>query len=230
MKRRAWRERHVRLWVVLGLALLGVTLYYGGSRSWWWWREKRLIENGVKVQAEVMSPYAGVDWPAGKVLSPDTPVDIKYTAGGKEHRPYGLLAGRKEQIKTRTMVPIYVDRSDPTRWTARTEPARLSGELLGAFMLAPGAVLLLVVAWWKRRQVLRVYRDGEAVLAEVMGVGQTPSAPFSRLIRCAMDRGQGVTLVKTILPASKRITPGGLIWLIVPPGKSEPAIAAALFE
>ena len=171
-----------------------------------------------------------MDWPAGKVLSPDTPVDIKYTVEGKEYRPYGVLAGRREQVRTRTLVPIYVSRADPSRWTARTEPARLWGELLGAFMLAPGAVVLLAVAWLKRRSVLRVYRDGEAVLAEVMGVGQTPSAPFSRLLRCAMDRGQGVTVVKTILPASRHLARGDLVWLIVPPGKSAPAIAAALFE
>src|SRR5688500_17385665 len=53
VKRRAWRDRHVRVWWMLGLALLGITLYYAGSRTWWWWQEKRLIETGVRVEGEV---------------------------------------------------------------------------------------------------------------------------------------------------------------------------------
>ena len=230
IKRRAWRERHVWVWLVLGLALLGVTLYYSLTRTWWWWQDKRLIETGHKVEAEVMSPYVGADWPAGKVLAPDTPVDIKYSIDGKEYRPYGQLAGRKEQIRTRTMVPIYVDKGDPTRWTARMQPSPLSGELLGAFMIAPGALVLLLIAWLKRGQVLRTYREGESVLAEVLGVGQTPSAPLSRLIRCAVQHGEAVRVVKTVLPAGKNTRPGDFIWLIVPTGKPGLAIAASLFE
>ena len=177
-----------------------------------------------------MGPLVGEDWPAGKVLAADTPVDIKYSIDGKEYRPYGQLAGRKEQIRTRTMVPIYVDKTDPTRWTARTQPAPLRGELLGAFMIAPGAVVLLLIAWLKRGQVLRTYQAGEAVLAEVLGVGQTPAAPLSRLIRCAVQHGEAVRVVKTVLPAGMNTTPGDFIWLIVPPGKPELAIAASLFQ
>jgi len=230
IKRRAWRERHVWVWLVLGLALFAVTLYYSLTRTWWWWQDKRLIETGHKLQAEVMGPLVREDWPAGKVLAPDTPVDIKYSIEGKEYRPHGLLAGWKKQIHTRTMIPILVDKSDPTRWTARMQPVPLRGELLGAFIIAPGAVVLLLIAWFKRGQVLRTYRQGEAVLAEVLGVGQTPSAPLSRLIRCAIHHGEAVRVVKTILPAGKNTRAGDFIWLIVPPGKPEPAIAASLFE
>jgi hypothetical protein len=230
VRRRAWRERHVRLWVVLGLALLVVAVYYGASRTWWWWQERRLIQNGLKVQAEIMGPYVGEDWPANKVLLPDAQVDIVYEVNGRKFRPHSALAGRKEQIKTRTLIPIYVDPKDPEQWTPRQEPPWLAGELLGTFLVGPAAVLLLMIALLKRRHVLKIYRDGEAVPAEVIGVGQTPSAPLSRLVRCAVNCEEGARVIKTIVPASSNLRPGDLIWLIVPPGKPEPAIPAALFE
>ena len=230
IKRRAWRDRHVRVWWILGLALLAVTLYYSGSRTWWWWQEKRLIETGQLLHAEVMGPFVGENWPAGKVLAPETQVDILYEVGGAKYRPHGSLAGRKAQIKTGEKVPIYVNRSDPTHWTARTTPGWLLGELLGALIIAPAVLILLLVAWLQRGRVVQVYRDGDAVLAEVVGVGQTPSAPFSRLIRCARECGETVQVVKTVLPAKHATKPGDLIWLLVPPGKSEPAVPAALFE
>jgi hypothetical protein len=230
VRRRAWRERHVRVWLVLGLALLGVTLYYAGSRTWWWWQESRLIRSGLKVQAEIMGPYVGEDWPANKVLGPDAQVDLVYEVNGKKYRPHSALVGRKEQIKTRSLIPIFVNPKDPEQWTPRQSPPWLPGELFATFLLAPAAVLLLVIAWVKRTQVLRIYRDGEAILAEVVGIGQTPSAPLSRLIRCAVDCDDRARLVKTVLPASQKLAPGDLIWLITPPGKPEPAIPAALFE
>jgi hypothetical protein len=230
VKRRAWRDRHVRVWWILGLALLAVTLYYSGSRTWWWWQEKRLIETGVRLEGEVKGWYVGEDALPGKVLPPETQVDLAYEIDGKKYRPHAPLAGRKTQIKTGEKVPIYVDRGDPTRWTARTAPAWLLGELIGAIIIAPGALLLLAVAWLRHGQVVQIYRDGDAVLAEIVGVGQTPSAPLSRLIRCALDHGERVQVVKTVLPAKHKPRAGELIWLFVPAGKAEPAVPAALFQ
>ena len=230
IKRRAWRDRHVRVWWILGLALLGITLYYAGSRTWWWWQEKRLIETGVRIVGEVKGWYVGEDSPPGKVLQPETQVDLAYEVDGKKYRPHASLAGRTTQIRTGEKVPIYVDRNDPTHWTARTTPGWLLGQLFGALIIAPGVLILLLVAWLKRAQVVQIYRDGDAVLAEVVGVGQTPSAPFSRLIRCAREHGESVHVVKTVLPSKHDLQPGDLLWLITPQGKPEPAIPAALFE
>ena len=231
VKRRAWRERHTWVWVVLGLALLAVTLYYVGSRTWWWWREKRLIEAGTRVEATVKGWHAGQDSLPGKRPPPGTTsVDILYEVGGQSYRPRLSLLEWRGEIQTGVKVPIFVDPGDPSRWTARTRPVPLKGELLGAMLVAPAALVLLVVAWVKRRTVLRVYRDGDAVPAEVLGVGQTPSAPFSRLIRCALQHGEGARMVKTVLPARRNTRPGDVIWLIVPPGRPGPAIAAAVFE
>jgi hypothetical protein len=157
-------------------------------------------------------------------------VDINYEIGGRKYRPHASLAGRTTQIRTGEKVPIYVDRNDPTHWTARTAPGWLLGQLFGAFIIAPGVLILLLVAWLKRAQVVQIYRDGDPILAEIVGVGQTPSAPLSRLIRCAIDHGERVQVIKTVLPSKHNHRPGDLIWLIVPKGKPQPAIPAALFE
>jgi hypothetical protein len=172
----------------------------------------------------------GGDAPKNKVLAPDAGVDLQYTVDGKTYRPHGALAGRKEQIYTRTFVPIFVDPADPTRWTGRTAPGSLAQELLSAMILVPFIVVLFAMALWSRRRVLRIYRDGEAVLAEVVGLGHSAAAPLSRLVRLAVHGGGDARVIKAILPAHKAPAAGEPLWLITPPGRPEDGIPAVLFE
>ena len=231
VRRRAWGERHVRIWWLLGLAVLGVAFYHAISGIYLWSEESRLITKGDRVEAEVMG-RTGEEAPKFKhfALSANTAVDLDFTYKGKSYRFRGKLAGRTEQIYTHTMVPLFVDPEDPTHWTGRTVPGSLVHELLGAAMLAPFVVVLFVMAVWRRRRVLRIYRDGEEVLAEVVSVGHSAAAPFSRLICCAAQGGSDARMIKILLPTGKAPTVGEALWLIAPPSRPEQAIPAALFE
>lgn len=230
-RRGAWFEKHVRVWWVLGVVLLGITAYYALSRLYFWNLERRLITQGVPIQAEVMGWELGGEAPKNKLLAPDASVSLAYKYQGKDYRVFGGLAGRKEQILTRQPVPIFIDPTNPERWTGRTEPGNLGHEMLGAMLLAPGVVILFALAVWRRKRVLRTYREGETVLAEVVKVGHSAGAPASRLLSCAVHTDDGdARVVKTLLPARKAPTVGEGLWLIFPPGRPQDAIPAALFE
>jgi hypothetical protein len=110
------------------------------------------------------------------------------------------------------------------------QPGSLTQEMLSAMMLVAFAVVLFALALWRRHQVLAIYRDGEGVQAEVVGVSHSAAAPLSRLLRCAVHVGDEARVIKILLPT--RIAPGvgELVWLIAPPGRAEQAIPAGLFE
>jgi hypothetical protein len=228
--RRAWAERRVRVWWILGFAVLGVASYYAVTRFYLWNLETRLVTRGEKIEAEVMGWDIGADNPKNKVVPPDTAVDVQYTYKGVTYRPHGVLAGRKESIFTGHAVPLFIDPADPTHWTARTTPGALSDELLSAGIIAPFIPIFFAAAFLRRRSVLRIYRQGEAVSAEILAVGHSAAAPFSRLLRCAIQAGNDVRVIKVLLPTRKSPTVGESLWLIAPPDNAEHAIPAALFD
>jgi hypothetical protein len=231
VKWRALREKHVKVWWLLGLGLLVVVCYYAGSRAYAWSQETRLITHGQKITAEIKSWEPGNDlMPKGKVIQAEAPVYILYTVDGKTYKPFGQLAGRKNQMTTGEIIPIYIDPADPSRFTARTEPATLVHELLGAMLLVPGVLLLFAVALWRWWRVLVIYRQGEPVLAEVLSVGHSASGPASRLIRCVVHEGDNDRIIKTVLPARQTPNPGELLWLIAPPGRAHLGVPAILFQ
>lgn len=232
IRRRAWGERHVRVWWLLGVALLVITCYYAISRVYLWSEETRLITHGEKVMGEVVGWSGGI---AAKnqhsVLSPNEVVDIEYSYKGTVYHDRSELIGRSEQIFTHVPLPLFIDPNNPLHWTARTVPAPLANEILPALMLAPFVVLLFVVSYLRRQRVLRIYREGEALEAEVMSVGHSAAAPFSRLLSCAAHAESGDDRVmKILLPTRKSPGVGETLWLIALPKSPEQAIPVALFE
>jgi hypothetical protein len=86
------------------------------------------------------------------------------------------------------------------------------------------------MAFVARRGIVRTYRDGEAMLAEVVGVGHSAAAPLKRMVRCAVHVGDDVRLARVLLPPEQSPPVGHPIWLIAPPGRPQFGIPAALFE
>lgn len=230
VRRRSWSERHVRIWWLLGFVMTAIVTYYALSRYYSWAGEVALIEHGEKIQAEIMGWGPGMDAPRNKIVSPTDPVEIQYNWKGQTFRPFGVLDGRTEQIRTRTFVPIFIDPARPWRWTARIEPGSLIREMLSAMILVPFAIVLFALALLRRRQVLAIYRSGDVVLAEVVGVSHSAAAPLSRFLRCAVHDGAQGRVVKILLPTQKSPDVGEPLWLIAPPNRIEQAIPAALFE
>jgi hypothetical protein len=210
--------------------MTAIVSYYALSRYYSWAGEGALIEHGEKIQAEIMGWAPGMDAPRNKIVSPTDAVEIQYVYKGQVFRPFGVLGGRTEQIRTRTLVPIFIDPRHPWRWTARTEPTSLIHEMLSAMILVPFAIVLFALALLRRRQVLAIYRNGDTMLAEVVGVSHSAAAPLSRFLRCAVDSIPQARVVKVLLPTHRSPDVGQPLWLIAPPNKIEQAIPAALFE
>jgi hypothetical protein len=212
--------------------MLVICIYYAITRTHTWSVERQLITSGERIEAEVMGWAPGMDAPhtARQVIQADAQVALRYTYRGQVYDVFGPLAGRKASLYTHTMVPIVVDRADPTRWTGRLEPAPLPQEILPALLLLPFAVVPFVVALVNRARVLRIYRDGEALQATVVGVGHSAAAPGSRLVRCALHTAGENRVIKTLLPARKTPAVGQSLWLIAPPNHPQQALPAALFE
>lgn len=230
VSRRAWMEHSVRKWWVMGALLLLITAYHAASRWMTWKGEKRLIENGALVDAEVMSWEQNLDLPPNKVVPLNASADIVYYYNGQKYREFGPLEGRNQTTYTRKKIPIHIDRDNPRIWTARLAPEPLRNRLLGALLLSPGVVVLLAVAVIRRQGVLRLWRDGQAMLGHAMEVRHAAAAPFSRLVSCAVEDDAQNRVVKVIVPAEKAPHVGQVLWLIAPPGAPERAIPATLFE
>jgi hypothetical protein len=210
--------------------MLAIASYYAVSRYYLWTLQRDLITHGQRVDAEVMGWEPFVDGAAGRLVQPDAQVDIRYTYRGQTYRPHGALAGRKEPIYIRSTIPVIIDPATPTRWTAQLQPPSLPQELLPAMLLIPFVVVPLLVAAFNRRRVLRIYRDGEPLLATVVSAGQSAAAPGSRLIRCALHAPGDARIIKTVLPARKTPPAGQPLWLIAPSNRPQQALPAALFE
>jgi hypothetical protein len=231
VRRRAWGERHVRLWLLLGAGLLAITCYYAISRIYLWTEENRLVRHGDKVIGEVVG-WSGGEAPKGKqfTLPANTVVDIEYTYKGSLYHDRSELVDRTEQIVTRTPLPLFIDPRNPNHWTARTTPPSLGNEMLGATMLFPFVILLFALALLSHNRVLRIYRQGEAVLAEVIGVSHFAAAPLSRMIACATHLGTDDRVIKILLSTRKAPDVGETLWLLAFPNRPEQAIPVALFE
>jgi hypothetical protein len=102
--------------------------------------------------------------------------------------------------------------------------------MLSAMLLLPFVIVLFALAIWRRSQVLNLYRQGDAMLAEVVSEGHSAAAPLSRLLKCAVHNGQDARLITILLPT--RIAPGvgKPLWLIATPHRPDKAVPAALFE
>ena len=74
------------------------------------------------------------------------------------------------------------------------------------------------------------YTTFNPMLAEVVGVGHSAAAPLQRMVRCAVHVGNDVRLARVLLPPDQSPPVGHPIWLIVPPGRPQFGIPAALFE
>ena len=126
---------------------------------------------------------------------------------------------------------IRVDPNDPTHWTEVTEPRSWVQELTVVGLLLPLAVLLVIVTFWKRRGVIKTWRNGALKAARVVEVRHTGMAPMSRVIRFTLLDGDDRRVFAALMPTHAGIPlPGQSVWLIVPPNRPSRSIVAQLYQ
>ncbi len=232
IRRRTWGEVRVRPAWTLALALLAVVIYNSTTEISRYREARWLVEHGIKGEARL--DRISNETVRGKRFAPDPSLSVDLTVMLPGREPYRLLnrtlPDNRNVIETQTMIPIHVDPAKPERFSTGTSPS-LAADLLVSAILAPTALLLLAYAWIVRRQYLRIWRLGEAALAGVLEVGQSPLAPFSQTLYCARrDQRNAITFSLLIPNRAGKLAPGDCLWVIVDPRHAERAIPAGLYQ
>jgi hypothetical protein len=226
--RRAWNEPRVHFWWIVAIGLVLGATFLAAQIVVTWNDDARLIRSGKRIDATVWLYGARVK---GRPISPEDSATIEFQWNGQ---PVILtnqrITGREEKTFAGDTIPIYVDPDDPQHWTARSSPASLPKLLIGAMSLVAVAAILALVGVAQRRGVLATWRTGDARQAAIVETSQTALAPRSRLVRCALTDSTDRRLITVYVPHRvANFQPGDPLWVIMPPGRPDKALAAASF-
>jgi hypothetical protein len=230
-QRRSWAEMPVRVWFILAVAILVVTIVFTISRVAEALNDRRLIEHGVDVTAKFTS-VNGDPFPKRRFRNDAMPVSVVFDWKGSpfkldiprlEAKP-GAYAMVGEDLK------IKVDPEDPNRWTEETAPKPWWQELTVIGLLLPILAAMVAMVLIKRRSVLRTWRDGTLSQAVVVETHQSGAAPLSRVVRFSLVGQSDRRIFSTLIPAAAGIpAKGDTIWVIHPPNRPSRAVVAALY-
>jgi hypothetical protein len=234
-RRRSWIEPQVRAWWLCALLLLAAVLYLCVSAISDWYGQVQLIRTGTKLQATIIGNSARYD-KNFKRLDPLKPVYLQFTLNGQTCPP---VSGRiPDQLPPRNpwyaagdQVPIIVNPRDPSIWTGYDRPPPLAEQLVVAYLALLMATLLGAGAWVRRRLLLAWWRKGEAARAIVIESRQSGSSPRSRLLRCELKSySHNAVRFEVIYPSATAPAIGQDLWLILPAGTANRALAARLYQ
>ena len=237
--RRGWVEPDVRVWWLCALLLGVAVLYFSIAQFWNWWSESRLLRLGTVVNAIILGPE--VQSVKHSPVEADQAVYLRFTFKGVEYTVHGFLPPLPPKLQgleqheqwyvTQESIPIHIDPDNPQKWTAVNAIKPLYTEVFLAMFLAPMVGLLWLGALLRRRSVLKLWREGEAAEAVVLETRQFPTAPMSRLVRCALrEYGREHQLYHVVLPTrAARLNPRDHLWLILPRATGARALAAILY-
>ncbi|MGC4030656.1 MAG: hypothetical protein QM754_02750 [Tepidisphaeraceae bacterium] len=189
VRRRAWGEIGVRPWTFLSIVLAIAAVVLAATRFGDWQRERRVIESGTPIVAEVA--YIGMG-DLAKQGSRDEPlsVTLRYTPPGASNqieannilpRKPGTVVALKDKIS------VKIDPQQPSFWTERTASPPFGLALITPLLCAAVAVACVAVAFLKRAGVLKAFQNAEPKRAVVRGVRQSPLAPMSKLVSIELE-------------------------------------------
>jgi hypothetical protein len=230
-RRRSWGEMPVRVWMVASIVVMGATAYLTIERVHQALADRWLIQHGTAVTAR-FERVAGDPVPKRRPRNESMWCDIKFTLGGTEYsHPILLEAKPGAFARVGDDFPIRVDPRNPKNFTYQTEVKPWVQELTIVGILAPLALVLVMVTWLRRRSVLNVWRRGNEAQAIVVDVRHTAVAPLSRVIRFILNDTDDGRVWSTLMPTSAGIPEKGqALGLIHPPGNPGRAIVAKLYQ
>jgi hypothetical protein len=227
-KRRSWTDPIIRFWILATIVLLGIGGWFITQQVIESRNEQWLIANGTSVNAIVLS--SGGDSRPGKKIPPGTPCTLQFDWKDEAVSVDGTLA-TNDFFTIGQTVPLRVDPNDTSIWTDRTAPEPLGRRLIAGAVVIPAVLITGAGALLLRRRLLRIWRDGDAVLYAVVETKYSALAPLSHTVACVTAAGRDPTIIVVYLPARfARPKPGDFLWLIRRPDKPKPAIAACAFE
>ena len=228
--RRTVFEPQVRFWWVSAFVLAVGLLYFLVTELQVWNQECYVVKHGTPVIATIT---AIGDGQLRYNVSPDNSVAMSFSLNGQQHQAIGWLEGRTETLNLNQQVPIKVNPDDPTQWTYRTDTPPLTRAFLTPGLMAPFAVAAGLASFIHRKRLIHTWKTGvaEQYVVERVG-GQTALAPASRAVQFANPNGRKEQrLIRLLIP--QRVAnpkPGDVFWLIHPPKKTSPVLAAVLYQ
>jgi hypothetical protein len=224
--RRAWIDPRVRAWWVLAITLILIAGYLLITRYLHWREDSRLVTSGLRVEAKI-TQVEGITM-EGKGGPGDSPVYLQYEYGGQTHRVYSpALEGRRfdQGLTVGGTVAIRIDPRDPERWTPRTVPVPLAGELTGGLIVLPIGIVLLLVSVRMRSGIVRTWRQGRAAPAVVLSARHTATIPRGFAVQCTLADQSDKRILNVFAPADADVREGSLFWILFPSGSGRPAAA-----
>jgi hypothetical protein len=233
--RRSWGEGHERVWWTSALAVLLVAAYIAASGIREELKLRRLLRDGVDVVATAyrVKGVTASDNPHFGVQRDQTiPVDFRATLpDGREVEMHGYLPVADKWIKVNDKVRLRVDPGDPDNFTETADPRswwHVTGVAL--FIVLPIAAILLAVAEWRRRAMLKVWRTGQVAEGVVVDVRHPAAAPRSRVVRYTVSGSRDRRVFKMLYPIRAGIpVTGQPLNLLMLPDRPQDAIVAELY-
>jgi hypothetical protein len=238
--RRSWVEPSVRGWWLTAAILLALVAWLvieqviisretaQRIQSW------RLVKANVdKLEAGARFEYTSratyyispEDLPSKEaILSFPEPTGSRRIVGG-------YLKAQNHSIHPGETVDILVDPENPKKWTDRVHPEPLAAELIVPLLPAPLPIILVGLALWQRKRLLRTWQTGVKRAATVVASHKSAASPRSDIVRCAVKDHRDKRVVRVTVPhAAARLGPGDAIELVTPATELTPALAAMLYE
>ena len=242
--RRSWNELPVRVWIVLLVLMALITIYFM-LEKWIAGRELRaLLRDGQNIHATIIEINGTKDRTIRFKRSDMLEVWLGFALPGEPNVvAEGFLSQLPDPQPVHVGDPLEI-RVDPEgiipwdkpgmkrifKWTERNEPPPWYVEYTVVLLLLPLVAIVGLIAWWRRRGVLRVWREGQAATAHVIDRRHTALAPRSRVIRFALDGSADRRVWTTLHPADDMPAPGDVIWVIHPINNPGRAIVAKLYK
>ena len=229
---RAWAEMPVQFWWKAALAIAVVAAYVTGSQLSDAFRLRWMLSHGLPVEAKIVELNGRKLTTGSYHPLRDTELPVKLEGrlpDGQSFHYDGWLPTADDYAALGGTLAIRVDPKDATHWLEDKPPRSWWHEFTGLFMLLPVALLLLAFAWWRRRQILQVWRDGKAVEGSIVSCTHSPIAPRSKV--CGYSVPGDRRVFKMLYPlrlGQPRV--GDVVPLIVLPDRPDRAIAARAYQ
>jgi hypothetical protein len=236
VRRRVWNEGPVRFWMILsvlvGACVCFLTIQYISEGI----DERRVIYNGIAATGQIID-INGDETPRRMIATHGTESDrivhLRYrdTSGNEVDSTRELQTTRFEGKRPGQTVEIRFDPKDPKIWTDRLELQPWRTRFAMVWLLLPALVFPIVLMLVRRRQLLKIWRDGIETAAKVVEVRPSPIAPRSRVVRYTLGLEDDRRVFLTLFPTSAgQLQPGDELLMLTSPGNPARAIVAELYQ
>ena len=221
-RRRAWAEAGVQVWWKSALVVLLVCAYVAYIHIEEATTQRRLFQKGVVVDAravKVLGVTAKDNARYGSQRDQTIPVEFEtILPDGRLVTLEGYLPPGPGWIKVNQEMKLRVDPDDLTNWAEVSDILPWWRVLaVPLFLMLPIALILLAIAWWRRRRVLKVWEQGIAGEAVAVEVRHSAISPLSRVVRFTLAEGEDKRVFTTLFSNRSGIPARGDSFAVVYP-------------